>query len=273
MAIPTEVWTEQLWFLNMAILDIADESVVVPAVNRGASGSFFVWIAGLLLLINLIGFSSTYFLKEFLGTPELPLRTHIHGGIFTSWFVLFLVQTALISRRNFKIHRRVGIVGSMLAIAMVISGLIMIYEGAMVYHDPDSGVTLEMTATFVWANLVLLSAFAIFVTLGISLRRRPEAHKRLMLLASLSMMLQSLARIGKIPLLQLVEPVWLNEVIIGLGGLFLLLLTLVVFDVVIRRRPHPASLWGAPLLLVSIIFAAVIVPTTKFGQSLVLVFS
>jgi len=250
---------------------MADESVVDPAASPRTSGNFFVWMAGLLLLINLIGFSSTYFLKEFLGTPELPLRTHIHGGIFTSWFVLFLVQTVLISRRNFKIHRRVGIVGSMLAIAMVISGLIMIYAGAMVFHDPDSGVSLEMTTTFVWINLVLLSAFAIFVTLGISLRQRPEAHKRLMLLASLSMMLQSLARIGKFPLLQLVEPAFLNEVIFGLGGLLLLLLTLVVFDVLIRRRPHPVSLWGAPLLLVSFIFAAVIVPTTKFGQALVLV--
>ena len=86
-------------------------------------------------------------------------------------------------------------------------------------------------------------------------------------------MLQSLARIGKYPLLQLVEPTFRNEVITGLAGLFLLLLTLVVFDVVIRRRAHPSSLWGAPLLMVSIIFAAVVVPTTKFGQSLVLVFS
>ena len=123
----------------------------------------------------------------------------------------------------------------------------------------------------VWINLVLLSAFAIFASLGISLRRRSRAHKRLMLLASVSMMTQSLARIGRFPLLQLVEPAFLNEIIVGLGGLLILLLALVVYDVFIRRRPHPASLWGAPLLLVSIIFAAAVVPTTKFGQSLVLV--
>ncbi len=255
----------------MAILDMADESVVVPAASPKTSGNFFVWMAGLLLLINLVGFSPSFFLKEFLGTPELPLRTHIHGGIFTSWFVLFFVQTALISRGNFKFHRRVGTVGALLAVVMVTSGLIMIYVGAMVYHDPDSGVSLEMTTTFVWGNLVLLSAFAIFASLGISFRRRPEAHKRLMLLASLSMMGQSLGRIGKFPLLQLVEPAFLNEVIFGLGGLFLLLLTLVVFDLLIRRRPHPVSLSGAPLLLVFIVFAVVVVPTTKFGQSLVLV--
>ena len=77
---------------------IASQQDTVP--RSAVQSRFFAWMAGLLLLTVVIGFSPTYFLKPFFDTPALTLRTQIHGPLFAAWFVLFFVQTALIARRR-----------------------------------------------------------------------------------------------------------------------------------------------------------------------------
>ena len=230
--------------------------------------SFFLCMAVIMVTLNFLGFAPTYFLRSLSDVPPLPLRLQIHGAFFTAWFLVFLAQTSLVAARNLALHRKLGTAGVLLAGAMVASGLHVLYVSAMAYHDFDAD--LFETTTLVWANLTLLTAFAVFVGLGIRFRRRPEAHKRLMLLACLSMISMSTARIGRYEILRLSDDPVVNETVYGLGGLAALFASVFLYDVFKRRRPHPAVLWGVPLFLGSIVTAVLIVPNTPFGQGLIL---
>lgn len=225
-------------------------------------------MALLLLGLNLVGFAPTYFLKPLFDTPELPLLLHVHGAVFTSWFVLFAVQTSLVARRNVTMHRHLGVAGAVLAVLLVISGLSILYYRAL--RLPDPGVTLVGTTRMVWGNLGLLSAFAGFAGLGIALRRRPQTHKRLMLLASLAMMPQSLGRLGRFPALRVGDSLMLSEAVYGLGGLLALLTAAALHDLLSRRSLHPATLWGVPVLLGTIIGVGLALPNAGFAQGLIL---
>ncbi len=229
---------------------------------------YFLWMACVLLILNLIGFGPSYFFGQAFDAPPLPLRTHIHGVIFSAWFVLFLVQTALIETGKVEHHKRLGILATGLAGAMVISALTILYFRAREYNgDTD---TLLTTATLIWGNLALLVAFTTFITLGFLNRHRPAAHKRLMLMASVSMMGQALGRMARIERLRFLDGDMMNEAAYGLGGLLLLLVSLAVHDMRTRGRIHPVTLWGAPIFMVSIAFIGVFVRQTGFGQALIL---
>jgi hypothetical protein len=220
-----------------------------------------------LLAINLIGFAPTYFLRTWFGGTALSLRTHLHAFLFTSWFLLLVVQSALVARGRLGSHRRLGALGAVLAASMVASGLNILYYGVLEFQE--AGGSVQRASQFLWGNLALLFAFTGFFSAAIWLRHRPEAHERLILLASLAMTPQSLGRIGTFAPLQIGTTTAGSEALYALGGLVLLLSILLVYDLATRRRPHPAVLWGSPLLLGSIVVAGLVIPATSFGQSLV----
>ncbi len=226
-------------------------------------------MAVFLLVLNFVGFAPTFFLKPLFDTPELPVYTHLHGALFASWFVLLFLQTALVARGNVGLHRRLGMFGAALAAAMVASGLAVLYFGVVAFRA--SGGSLPRASAFAWGNLTLLIAFASFVTLAMVYRRRVDAHKRLMLLATLSMTGQALARIAVFPGLQ-IGPREASEAVYGLGGLALLLVVVAIHDLRERSTLHPSVKWGCPLLLGSILVAALFLPNTGLGQGLVLLF-
>jgi len=85
--------------------------------------------------------------------------------------------------------------------------------------------------------------FATFITAALALRRNKEAHKRLMLLAYVSIMGAPAARLpGVLPLGPLAF----------YGIAFVFLAAGIVYDLVSRRRVHPAYVWGGTLLVASV---------------------
>jgi hypothetical protein len=223
-------------------------------------------MALLLLALNLIGFAPTYFLRSWFNGPALPARTLVHGILFTGWFVLFLTQSLLVARGRLRLHRRLGVVGACLAACMIGSGLMILYHGVLEFQA--AGGSVARAGQFLWGNLALLTAFGGFVVAAIALRRNPEAHKRLILLASLAMIPQSLGRIGAFGPLRIGSAEG-SEAVYALGGLAALLAVVVAHDIVTRGRPHSAVLWGSPILLGSILVAGLIIPTTWLGEALV----
>ena len=81
------------------------------------------------------------------GAPALPLLLHAHGLIFTSWIVLFVVQTRLIAGRRTPLHRRLGVVGGLLAVAMLVVGTMAAIASARRGFTPPGGVYVHICGT------------------------------------------------------------------------------------------------------------------------------
>src|SRR5664280_218793 len=74
----------------------------------------------LLVAVVAIGFAPTYYLAGVFRAP-LPSRiVHVHGAVFSTWMILLTVQTGLISAKRVGWHRKLGVAGFVLAIAMVV---------------------------------------------------------------------------------------------------------------------------------------------------------
>jgi hypothetical protein len=81
-------------------------------------------------------------------TPALPLSFHIHGALFTAWVLLFAAQTSLVAARRTDLHKRLGIGGAVLAVAMVISGLVVSIASAKAAR-PAFGALASAPSLFV----------------------------------------------------------------------------------------------------------------------------
>ncbi len=175
-----------------------------PVPVGGRDRLFYGGMAVVLAATVFAGFSSTYYLRLVAGGPRATFSggpftglLHLHGALFSSWVLLFIVQTTLVATHRVAVHRRLGIAGAVLAGAMIGVGALTAIAtarrgGAPVGTDPLSFLVIPLF------DLVL---FATFVTLALVKKRHKESHKRLMLLAYISIVVAAVARLpGVLPL-------------------------------------------------------------------------
>jgi hypothetical protein len=186
------------------------------------------------------GFSRSYFLKAYFGTPELSRLLHLHGLIFTSWVLFFLLQTTLVATGRTYLHRRMGVAGGVLATLVLIVGTVTAIHRAKTGVSPIPGVPV---LSFIAIPLFDMLLFAILVGTALYFRRKLEWHKRLMTLSMIAIIPAPIARLH-LPLIQAGPPAFF-----GLGDLFIV--AMILYDVANRRRVHPATIWGGLLIVVS----------------------
>lgn len=200
---------------------------------------FFMVAGAATVAIVFAGFARTYYLKAVFGTPALPLLLHVHGMVMTLWFVLFFTQARLIAAHRVDLHRRLGVCGAVLAVLIVAVVTTVIVEAqrrsVRLGHPQLAGMAFQL-------GIVLV--FAVLVTAAILLRRRSDVHRRLMLLACLSILSPGIVRIP----LHVIQ----RGGVISLFGLLDLCITVcVVVDAFNHRRIHPAFIWGGLLIIAS----------------------
>jgi len=107
-------------------------TAALPRSNAGKLGTgrqfdniFFSGMAVLILITVFTGFARTYFMAGVFRAPLPNLLIHIHGAVFSSWILLLITQTALVSAGRVDIHLRLGLVGFGLACLMVILGVLL----------------------------------------------------------------------------------------------------------------------------------------------------
>jgi len=188
------------------------------------------------------GFAPTYYLKLIFGTPQLPTRLHIHGAVMSSWLILFFVQACLISARRAQWHRRLGIIGIIIAIGVVLLGSTTTIGAAareVGRHSDEANSRVAVLCL----ELIQMALFAGLVAAAVAMRRRPDFHKRLMLLATACMMPSAFSRIP----LNLTFMVSNFESILILFNLCVIVAALI--DSLRNRRLHPAFGWGGPIVI------------------------
>jgi hypothetical protein len=215
-----------------------------PVVPPGTDRLFFTGLAVAVALSVFAGFAPTYYLKGLYGTRALSPFLHFHGMLFTSWILLFVTQTTLVAAKRTDLHRRLGIVGALLAGAMLVVGTAVAVAAAKLprVSDDQRGqfpTPLEELAT----PLGGLAIFAVLVAVGFYYRRNRDSHKRLMMLATIVTAGAALDRLFFPTGVLAFSGLPLNTFTsMGLTALFLSACFL--YDLRTRGHVHPAFLWG-----------------------------
>src|SRR5262249_23693053 len=179
----------------MATTSPAQPNTAGPVITRprpGRDRRLYKWASVFIPLIVLVGFARTYYLKGLFDTPAIPgLLVHIHGVVMTSWVVLFVTQVSLVAAGRTRFPRRIGGLGAGVAAMVVFVGVATGISSAVRGGGPSNLAGLRFLAVPLGDMLV----FSILVGIALYSRRRIETHKRLMLLATLSVLSAAIARI------------------------------------------------------------------------------
>jgi uncharacterized membrane protein YozB (DUF420 family) len=210
------------------------------AAIRAREHRFFSGMALAALLVALIGFAPSYYLRGFSDATPLTTLVHLHGGLATAWLLLFVAQTSLVSAGRTDLHRRVGPAGAVLALLFVTVGYLTAIAAARKGVTPPGG---PPPLAFLAVPLVTLLSFAVLAALGILRRRERDTHRRLMLLATIAILPPAFARFrwfgfGGPP--------------VAIGGTCLFVIASMVWDRRVHGRIHPALLWAGGLLMLSL---------------------
>lgn len=158
---------------------------------------FYSISAVVFVLITFWGFHSFYLNGKAAGgdpiAPKMFVLDSIHGAAMSAWVVLFLVQAVLIGVRNRHLHMKLGWAALVVAPVLVISSILTALRS--VQASPDDFFFAFPYARFMLVMFTEIALFAVFVTAGLIARKRPAIHRPMMLLASLSILTGSTARI------------------------------------------------------------------------------
>ena len=224
----------------METLTVEKQSAVSN--NRRRERLFYTGMAVAFLFIVFAGFARSYYLKPYFGMPPpLTPLLHLHGLIFSSWIVLLLAQTTLVATKRTAVHRRLGWVGAGLAVLMILVGSTTAVVRAKAGAAPPGAASPLAFLTIPLGDMLV---FALLVGAAFYYRRRLDVHKRLMLVATITVLPAAVARLP-FDFIQQVGPL----AFFGLPDLFILVI--LIYDLFTRGRPHRATVWGGLLLIVS----------------------
>lgn len=209
---------------------------------------FYFHMALACAAVAFLGFAPTYFLPLATGKLSIPPAIHVHGIVFFTWSVFFAFQAWLAASGEIARHRSVGIIGVSLATAMTIFGFlasVASMKRAAAVGQADAGIVFSIVP------LSGILFFAVVFALAIAAVRRPETHKRLMLLAAISILDAAIARwfltflappgpAGPPPVAVTIPPALVA---------CLLLVVAIVHDWRTRGRPHQAYVIGGIALV------------------------
>jgi uncharacterized membrane protein len=199
---------------------------------------FYFCMSLLIVVVVVYGFSQTIGQNLLHASPLPPFILTIHAIVFPGWVLFFILQSALVRTRNVPLHRTLGWFGLALGVAILVLGYvtaIIMDRFQLRQHTLDS-------PAFLIVQLMDLASFAIPFALAIYWRRRPEYHRRLILIASCGL---TDAAFGRFPML----PFALSP-----GGVDALILLGILRDLIVDRRIHKVYLYAFPLLILFQIF-------------------
>lgn len=158
-----------------------NKQLIMPEItNRRNKPSFFLIMGWIGLFAVVVGFATTFIMPVSAGTFKAPFVIYLHGTFAFSWIILYLTQTNLIHFKSYRIHMTLGYFGVFLALGVSIT---MLPAGVFqVKRDLNEG----LGDTAISSILGICTAAIIFLALvfaAIVNRKKPERHKRFMLLA------------------------------------------------------------------------------------------
>lgn len=229
----------------------------VIAGQKGTGRRMYTLVAVGAALIIFAGFARTFYLKGMFDTAPLSPLVFFHGIVMTLWFTLFIVQVRLVASGHTNLHRRLGAFGAALFVLVLLVG----FATAVGATRRGAPSPVPQLTPLMWLAIPLadLVVFAILVASALWMRRRPDFHKRLMLLATLSILTPGIGRLPVDLLRSGGAPV-----LFGLTGLAVIVC--VTVDTIGNKRLHPAFGWGGAFVVLSIPFRIAVAGSAAWTQ-------
>jgi len=190
--------------------------------GAGRRMSVFIPLAVLMMVFAVVGFWDDYFRDLLLGESHARWRVHLHAAVCMGWLVLVALQAWFAMTRRVALHVAVGRWGMWFGVAVVLIGLGFALQLVAERAAAEGPSSVERMFT---APLIDMLSFSIFLGGAWITRRRPEYHKRFILLATTALVIpgvgrmpwfngtRSIAAAEVLPFLLL----WLSPVLIAMG--------------------------------------------------------
>ncbi len=214
---------------------VSQSSQQLPAIKKIYLGIAFVMVA-----IIAAGFWPSYFGLLFGNELEKELFIHVHALVYVSWITLFITQIALVATRRVALHRKVGRFGMFWGMVVLVVGTV---TAVLRFATMTADGLIEPARQFVIWPLLDMVIFAAFFVPAILYRRKPDIHKRLMIVATTNLIVAAVFRaVGMdTPILHLAFVLlWLSPIFIA-----------IIYDFIRKRLVHPVYVTGAIVLTVS----------------------
>ena len=234
--------------------DISSTNPVIQAVDRW----IFVFMAAWFIAIVLTGFVPDSLMKiasiQAGQRPPFPLALHAHSALMGSFLLILLAQATLVATGKQAHHEKLGILGAIIAPALVVAGLVLsptIYHqllGSLQSAPVDMQAELQQRIrgyeNVILAQLRIGLMFSVCILIALMARRTDSGlHKRMMFLAVAVALPAAFTRITWLPNTMPESPLSPN--------LYILLAVAPMFfwDVLRTRTVHKAYvIWFAMLL-------------------------
>jgi hypothetical protein len=234
---------------------------------------FYLIITILLLLLVLLGFGPRFFLRAFFDQPrhlqmdQLPFYLLFHGVLMTLWYVLLVVQSALVNTKNIKLHKRLGWglgVSAILAVIFAIPVMMGFAPRMQALGFLDINKTERLWLQRVmWTNdLLALITFTGMVIIGFLNRNNKLLHRTMMLFASMAFTGPATGRMFE----------WMAPTLFMEGTVLVFVLfplSVVIHDWVKEKKLPKYPAWGF-LVLILMISLTFLLPSTGFWEALFL---
>jgi hypothetical protein len=224
-------------------MTIAPEIAIKPVPVAGFTGTrkfaglldkyFYFFMTLLVTVVVAYGFSRT--IGENLIHPAFPrpLLLYFHAAVFTGWLAFYIFQSVLVRTHNVRVHMLAGWFGVALGVAIPPLGIATTITMARFN-------TLHKLDTNAAANMIIplfdMACFAVPFALAIYWRKKPNFHRRLILIATCAL---TAAGFGRFPE-HLLPPYWFY------AGVDALILLGVVRDLIVNRKIHRVYLYALP---------------------------
>jgi hypothetical protein len=210
----------------------------VPARRFPLLERYFYFVMSLLTVaVVVFGFSFT--VNQNLIHPNVPRPPilWVHAAVFTGWLAFFIAQSLLVRTRHVQWHRRAGWFGLGMGVAVFVVGIATTIAMARFNRDQ---LHQQGAEAFMMVPLFDMLCFATTFGLAIYWRRKPEFHRRLVLVATCAL---TAAGFGRFP-----EAVLPRELFyLGVDALIMLG---VLRDLLVDRRIHPVYRYVLPAFMV-----------------------
>ena len=203
-------------------------------------------IAIFTLVVAIVGFWANYYGRIFAGTVTTPPIIQFHAAIFLGWLLLLITQATLAARGRLSLHMRVGKYVFTYGIGVALVGVIATLAAFEMHLLAGNS---QRARDLLFIGLTDMLTFLPFLVAAWFYRRKPEFHKRLIIVATCILLIAPVHRMswflgGPPPPVVPVLLIWLAPICAGM-----------IYDFVTRRIVHPVYLIG----ILAIVFM-------KFGR-------